>query len=78
MNKEYINSFSLAIAKTKGYDRNKSLLAQKEYDRRAKLASNYRNYCRNMQNREEKLQYLDFFISMGSINSCHISQDTLF
>lgn len=74
MKKEYNNSFSPAIAQTKGFDRNASMLAQKEFDRKANLARNTRHYCRNMNNRNEKLEYLKFFLkNIGTENVIMVS-----
>ncbi len=58
-NKEYNNSLGLGSFKNLGFDKKGCDLAQQEFDKKARLAGDYRSYCRNMNNRLEKMAYIE-------------------
>jgi hypothetical protein len=60
INKEIINSVRPDLQNTFGYNKEQSDEAAKEFDRRARWSGNYRHYCRNMNNRDEKEKYAEF------------------
>jgi hypothetical protein len=58
-NKEYKNSLGLGSFKNLGFDKKVIDLVQQEFDKKARLAGDYRSYCRNMNNRLEKMAYIE-------------------